>query len=324
MRLEKIFYERLVNNKLLSRARTIGKPSLSHDETNLLMMVPPYFGIKKLFNPFKRWLDGMEWRVMMSGLRPRGLAPEDWILFRSEELRRDPLFEHANRESLHPFMRENIRLRMHRYYKVDEAVKGFEVPEYVKEEAKERYFFRSLGNVITYRHFFKQNYQNDQTPNSNWFMTSLNIIELFLMYNSTLRNGWARYFWNEEHYYTTGDYVKETNSPKDKLDLSNENDFKQFFKRAQELNQRYPGYFAPEGQEPNYDLLKKDYEEMVAQTKWDHITTEDLTDYGLRWRMANQPFIQPKFDGEEAKGKSNVGLDLPRFLRKWNAKGFFN
>lgn len=323
MRLEKIVYEKVLNNKLLGRARQFGKPRLSHVETNHLLAQYPNFGLYSLLGWLLRPMFRFNWKFLNENCHDRGLALEDVQLFRSEELRRNPLTEHAFRESLHPFMREMFRYRAHRYYKIDHAVKGFIVPDYLKDEARKRTMLQTFGNIITFRHFFKQNYENEQTPTTTMFRTSLNILEFALIYGITNRNGWNRYFWNEVEYYTIGDYVKEIQSSKP-LNLEDPAQLEKFLANAEKMNEQYPGIFAPYGEKVNREQVKRDLKEIVAQTHWTNLTDEDLTDFGMRHRMSKEAFVHSKVEGEEAKGKSNVGLDKPTFLRKGNAKGFFN
>lgn len=318
-------YEKVFNTKLLGRAREFGRPSLSHDETDMLLTVGPTFGLKTLLAPLARWIQGKEWQCLTQIIGQRGLSLEDIQLFRAEEIRRDPLFEHAMRESLHPMMRELVRYRKQRYFKVDYGLKGFEAPDYIKEEARRRTFFKSLSNHITFRHFFKQNYQNDQTPQTIYIRTSMVVIELALLHGVCSRNAWSRYFWNEIHYYTIANFIEEERRSKQpSADLTTEAGWERFCRHASSVNKRFPGRFAPAGEEVDFEELKKDFQEIQAQTNWNRITASDLTEMGMRDRMSKEPFIQPKFEGEEAKGKSNIGLDMPTFLRKWTAKGFFN
>lgn len=324
MRLEKIVYERIFNTKLLGRAREFTRPTMSQPETDMLLTVGPKFGLDLLLRPIGKFIWSREWKCMMEGLKQRGLAPEDIQVFRAEEIRRDPLWEHAVRESMNPMMREIPRYRKMRYFKVDFGVKGFEAPDYIKEEARKRTYFQSLSNLATFRHFFKQNYQNDQTPNSVYIRTSLVILELALYYGVTSRNAWNRYFWNEVHYYTIAKFMEEGMGPNDGPDLASEEGWNDFIAHAKEMNSAFPGKYAPEGEEVDAVQLRKEFLELQAQTGWKRITDQDLTNMGLRNKMGEEPFIQPKFEGEEAKGKSNVGLDMPTFLRKWTAKGFFN
>ena len=316
-------YERVLNNKLLGRAREFGKPSLSHRETNVLLSIYPTFGLYNLLGWLLAPMFKFDWKYLNNNCHERGLAVEDLQLFRSQEIRRSPLIEHVFRESMHPYMREMIRYRLYRYFKVDHCVKGFIAPDYLQEEARKRTMLQTFGNIITFRHFFKQNYENDQTPQSQQFRTSLNIVEFFLIYGICDRNAWSRYFWNEKHYYTIGDYLSEIRGSKKPLNLEDPAQLEMFIDNAEQENKDYPGLYAPWGQKVDREQVKKDIKEIIAQSNWTNLTSEDLTDFGMRHRMAQQAFVYPKLEGEEAKGKNNVGLDKPTYLRK-GPKGFFN
>lgn len=317
-------YEKVFNNKLLGRAREFGKPRLSHYETNHLLSNYPNFGLYRVLSYLLQPIIRYQWRFLYENCHDRGFAVEDLQLFRSEEKRRNPLFEHCMRESMHPYMFELFRYRAMRYFKVDYAIKGFVVPDYLQEEAKKRTLLQSYGNMITFRHFFKQNYENDQTPQTHVIQTSLNIIEFFLIYGSCERNGWNRYFWNEIEYYTIGDYCREIRGSNQILNLEDPAQLEVFLNNCEKFNENFPGVYAPVGQKVDREQVKRDLKEVIEQTKWHNLTSEDLTDYGRRDRMSKQAFVQPSYEGEEAKGKSNVGLDKPTYLRKGNAKGFFN
>lgn len=61
---------------------------------------------------------------------------EDSLLHHDTELRRDPLFEHIARESLHPYHWVLKARRRERFWKVERGNRGFYVPEYIRAEAK--------------------------------------------------------------------------------------------------------------------------------------------------------------------------------------------
>jgi len=316
-------YEKVFNSKVLGRAREITKPSLAYQETNFLTAGIPDFGLLKyLLRPIKNWFRKMEWWWLYEQTCDRGVSIEDTTLIKGWELRRDILTEHIFRESLHPMFRELIRLRHLRHQKVEQAVAGFIAPDYIKEETRKRTFLKSAGNFMTWRHFYQQNYENDQTAHSTYLHNSRNILELVYLVGLFDRNAWNRYFFNEKHYYTVDDFIDE-NRMERKLQLSDPKDFEEFVKRCEAANEKYPGMYAPPGEKIDREELKKQIEEIISQTGWKDLSSDEFSDMGLLAKAEKVPFVQPKFEGEHAVGKSNVGLDFPAFLQKWKGNGFF-
>lgn len=61
----------------------------------------------------------------------KGLALDDYETFKDRYLRREYLFETANRQSCHPFTREHWRHRRARVYKCERAFRGFLAPDWL-------------------------------------------------------------------------------------------------------------------------------------------------------------------------------------------------
>lgn len=317
-------YEKVFNSKVLGRAREITRPSLSHVETNFLSAGLPDAGLLKyILGPVKNWFKRMEWWWLYDQTQNRGMTIEDTVLFRGWEIRRDTLFEHVFRESLHPMFRELTRYRHLRHQKVEMAVPGFVAPDYIQEETNKRTYIASFGNFITWRHFYVQNYENDQTAHSTYYHNSRNILELVYLVGSMDRNAWSRYFFNEKHHYTVDTWIEE-NRTKKKLSLTDPKDFEEFYQQCQAANEKYPGMYAPPGEKVNREELKKAIDEIISHTGWKDLSTDELWDMGILSKAQKAPFVQPNFEGEEkATGKNNIGLDIPAFLKKSKAKGFF-
>lgn len=325
MRLEKIAYEKILNSKMLGRNRQISKPSRECMDTEDLLTFGPTFGIDRILAPIGRWLLSKEWNFMQDNATQRGLAMEDWFMFKGEEMRRDPLFEHVLRESTNPTMFNMYKWRRERYFKVDGAVKGFEAPDYLKEEGRQRSFIDSFANIYRFRHFLHHNYTNDMTSKTHWYRGTSVLLEFFVINGMTSRNAWNRYFFNEKHYYTPADFLEETRNKSEKnLDLTSENDWEEFKKRAVVINKSMPGYFAPAGNELDFEHLKKVFQEIKHEFGFDKLTMQDLKSIAIRNKCDKHAFVQPGYENEEAKGTSNVGVDQPASLRKSDARGFFN
>lgn len=58
---------------------------------------------------------------------------EDKFLHLDHELRREELFEHMARESLHPYQWLLKVRRRERYYRIERGLRGYYVPEFIRE-----------------------------------------------------------------------------------------------------------------------------------------------------------------------------------------------
>lgn len=61
----------------------------------------------------------------------KGLALEDFHLFKDRYLRREYLFEMVNRQSCHPYTREQWKHRRARVYRIERAFRGFQAPDWL-------------------------------------------------------------------------------------------------------------------------------------------------------------------------------------------------
>ena len=145
------------------------------------------------------------------------------------------------------------------------------------------------------------------------------ILELFMIYGLTSRNAWNRYFFNEERYYGIQKFsedVKEHNSNKQNLDLSNPDDLKQFEQRANELNKLFPGFFAPEGQEVNMTKVVNTLSDIKREFRFEKLTSDDLNIINIQAHAEKIPFVAPSYENEGHKGSNNIGTKYPEFLEK--------
>jgi hypothetical protein len=103
--------------------------------------------------------------------------------------------------SLHPYTVLFMKKRRARYYKVERAVRGFYVPDWVRKEAEEREMADTVDNIFTWEKFIYQEYMSDMTPMSRWStLGKLNPLELFTYYGLFDYDSWTRYFYNEAFY----------------------------------------------------------------------------------------------------------------------------
>ena len=89
---------------------------------------------------------------------------EDKFLHSDIELRRSILWEHVARESLHPYHWVLKRLRRERFWRIERGIRGFFVPDYVRNEAKTQTYLDYTRLNDEWWTFFHNNYGSDITP----------------------------------------------------------------------------------------------------------------------------------------------------------------
>lgn len=320
MRLERILYEKVFNSRILGRQREITRVTRGHPDDNMWLSNFPKFRLFNIFHRALRFIVSREWKFNKSRLDQAGLANEDVSLYVEEEFRRGAYFEHIQRESTHPYQHLLYGWRRQRYFKVDTALKGFEAPQYIKEEARQRTFFDSFVNIYKWQQFVDQNYNSELTGSTYMYNGTRSIFELFMIYGLLSRSSWNRLFFNERRYYSIGDVFRESKEMSEghikELDLANEDHFNEFIRRANEHNELFPGYFAPEGENVNPEKLKRTIEEIRREFSFDRLTSSDLNDIGIAAKIHETPFNATKIDSEPLSGDNNIGKKLPDFLEK--------
>ena len=171
-RLERSLYERLFNTKTFGRARTIAKPRkpVYKDVENMREYVS-YLNeasiLGKLLQPFTSWYHkNMVHKYQRDIAMQRGYIMDDIHLHEERELRRSPFMEHVWRESTHPYHWLFFKARRRRYYKVERTLQGYFVPDYVKNEVKQRTTIETMLAADEWNRFMHENYYSDMTPSS--------------------------------------------------------------------------------------------------------------------------------------------------------------
>ena len=328
MRLERAIYERIFNTKLLGRARNIATPARHVREDDYYLGMTPSFRISRLFDGFWRWVYAKEWNFQRQGALQRGMTMEDFHLYDEEDFRRSPFHEHVLREATHPYQQLLHGWRRSRYFKVDMAMKGFEAPQYLKEEANKRTYIDSFVNIFGWRHFVESNYYSDMTPITTLYNGSRTILELFILYGFASRSAWNRYFFNEEKYYDLDKCVEDMKaidgSYYKNYDLSKDENVEGWRKSVIAWHKQFPGYFAPEGEDVDFEALKIKFENIKTELGLDSLNSDDLTSIGIKYKLNKKLFVMPEYKDEDAKGSSNVGLDMPKFVQRPSERAFMN
>jgi len=101
-----------------------------------------------------------------------------------------------------------FRQRRARYYKVERAVRGFFVPDYIRKEAESRLLSDTLVNKEVYEEYVYKNYMSDMTPSTRYtVIPRFQPVEFFNLYGWFRAEAWDRFFYNEVTYenYTKND-----------------------------------------------------------------------------------------------------------------------
>lgn len=174
VRFEKNLYERVLNSAILGRARHIESPSKFYFENaNSYMRVANWHKEHnsiltwwyKLTAPISNWID----RTLVYGFRrgielDRGYIPDDVELYEETELRRGLFLENVLREGTHPYQYLFHVYRRMRYFKVERAVQGFIVPDYIRKESEKRTLYQAVLLSRKWDDFVYMNFYSDMTP----------------------------------------------------------------------------------------------------------------------------------------------------------------
>jgi len=313
VRLEKIAYERIVNSKALNRARNITTPKRTDFFSEIyLRRAPTSRFVNSITQPIKGVIAGMEWRFLRSCLLQRGIPLEEALTQNETEFRRGVLGEQINRESMHPYNQQLPLWRRMGFGKVDATMMGFEAPDYIREDVRKQTYLEVYDRILTYKHMVLSNYMVELTPVSYFGRGSLVILELAIVHNLFSRSAWNRYFFNEQEYVDSRKYVAdfEKSAGTKMWDFDSESGRKQFEKFITKMNKRFPGMFAPDGEEFDFKAFyNRSDETAVVSEQHKHWSKGELD---LLIRGQSEAFFVP--EGEALKGQNNVGKELPGYL----------
>ena len=318
VRLEKIAYEKIFNNKLLGRARVLSAPRKNDPFTDLNLTEFPYsFGFKKYFNSLLWWLFKFEFTGAREVCANRGILMKDAWLEDEIKSRRCVLNEHIHRESMHPFTRELFFIRRMAIGKVEMGLSGFEAPDYYQEDNKKESYMDIEDFLDGHQHFLLSNYAAELTETTSMGNGSKVILEFLMINNLFARTAWSTYFFNENEYYNTRIKNKDIKEVfgQSLPDLDSEADKEALRMRLEKINAKVPGFIAPEGQKVNIDKIwnrlreKRDY--WMAENGAFEVGDIDVNQYGQE-----KPFMVPHTQEPETLGKNNIGKVIPKFARK--------
>jgi len=303
VRLEKVLYERVLNNRTLGRARNITTPKkwMNHNPTDYNHVQAGWLHehsifakvMEKLLYPFYRkfW-----WEWQRDLMLQRGWAMDDTYIHTEKDLRRSPFYEHVWRESCHPYQYLMYKYRRMRYYKVERVCQGFYVPQHLRDEVKNRTWAQTLKAMRDWDNFLFRNYASEITPSTYDSRGKINLLEIFNQYGLFKNEAWERYFYNEEEYdfIEAEDFERYVVRP-DGMDLETADGRQQFENKINTLIQDFPGMVVPEGE-------KFDFENFYM--RWALLHQKDTSRFDPERLEANYQEIQHLIGSEEDTSKT--------------------
>lgn len=327
VRLEKVLYEKILNNKTLGRARNITTPrkwiNVSANDYNAVQAGWTHehsiFAriMEKVLYPFYRkfW---WEWQRDLT--LQRGWAMDDAYVYTEKDLRRSPFYEHMWRESCHPYQYLMYFYRRLRYYKVERVVQGFFVPDHLRDEVKNRTWAQTLRAMSEWERFMYRNYGSEITPTTYDSRGKINLLEVFNQYGFFRNEAWERYFYNEEDY----DYIEPEDFERyvvqpNGCNLDTAEGRQSFEGQINTLIQDFPGLVTPEGESFDFDAFYMRWA-LLHQRDTTRFDQEKLDAAYDEIKLAIGRNIDPTkmllvIDGEEAAvGNNTIGKEYPKRL----------
>lgn len=323
VRFENLLYERLLNTKLLGRARTFASPRKWYNEPrHEAVKVMAYKLFKRSFvAPILNFLEPIYAKYYYQWTRDillqRGLSFEDIYVHTDRDMRRCYFFETVARQNLHPYQFIFFKRRRARFYKVERGLRGCWVPEYIRQEAESRLLGDTAQNVDEWESFIYENYISDMTPCTRpTIIPRLIPLEMFNHYKLFNNDAWDRYFFDEVNYTShTEKERKEAANMGLKVQVNDPTSRKNFEDYVNRLIRLYPGAVVREGEkfdfEGFYAKLNANKNKAVAQNN--------------KWLKLRQDLIAQVEDKKGKKEKKKIGTVLPTsFGRSFRKSLFLN
>lgn len=323
VRLEKVLYEKVINNQAVGRARGIGAPRkwFNVNPSDYKKVQAEYLYENSLFYRMAEkimypFMKRFWWQWQRDIALQRGYAMDDFYQVSDKDLRRSPFFEHIWRETCHPYQYLMAKYKRMRYYKVERIIQGFYVPDHLRDEAKKRTWAQTLAAMEEWDNFLYKNYGSELTPSTYDSRGKINPLELFNQYGLFKNDAWEKYFYNEEDYdyIEPEDYERFVVRPGG-FNIETTEGRMGFENKINTLIQDFPGMVIPEGETFDFEnfymkwsLLHGKDTSTFDQTKLDAVYNEIKHIVDRRSSESNMMLMS----GEEAKvGKNTVGTEMP-------------
>ena len=232
---------------------------------------------------------------------------------------------------LHPYMHVLFKRRRARYYKVERAVRGFIVPDYLRKEAENRLLADTVENIDEYENFYQVNFANDMTPNLHWPTTArLFPLEIFILYGLFNERFWTQYFYNETlPEPTQGEveqYAKEFLDQRKYFDFETEVGKREFEGEVNRFIKLYPSSIVRPGEEFNF---KRYYAQFALLNNRDTSKFEESLIEDIKAKIKAKKLEKLKSITDDPKGlitddskkhESYIGTKFPKLLESKHRK----
>lgn len=337
VRLERVLYEKVVNNKLLGRNRRIGSPQTWFTKNNIKnssVFWPGGYLVTKLLDPIFNFVTGKEYTQLYKVSKLQGVPMENFLALKEDDWRRGVLSEHMKRENLHPWVQmihSHVRSRFH---KVEKYQKGFEVPDEIVEETHGRPLIETISYAETMQNLMGE-YKSEMMPNVYMFRSVLNPLDLPILHNLIDRESWNRMFYNEVRYDTERDEIEaEEAEEKRQIDMTDPKNQAKFRSWMENKIKLYPGVFVREGEQFDYETFFRDQAALNGHLKPSQEMSQEQID-ALRSTVSqrntsNQLYSdtnlkilnQDQQNEEVVERKNTVGIKAPEEITPMKYKAW--
>ena len=303
VRLERVLYERIVNNKLIGRNRSIGSPKLwftRRNTQNSMVFWPGSMLVNKILDPIYNFVTAMEYRQTYNLSKFKGIPFESFLSMREEDWRRGVLSEHLKRENLHAWvqvMHTHIRSR---YYKIEKYQKGFQVPDQIVAETHAKPLIETMSYADSIQTIFWE-YQHEMMPKVYWFRSIKMILDVVIFHNLFNRESWNRLFYNEVYYDKEIQDMEAEEIQKEKeidmTDPKNQENFKNWMEARIKL---YPGLFVREGETFDFETFFRDHAALNGFLKPSAEMTQEQID-NLKKEVSDRKMSNSLYSNTESK-----------------------
>jgi hypothetical protein len=203
--------------------------------------------------------------------------------------------------------------RRARFYKVDRAVRGFYVPDYLRQEGANRLLSDTAENKETWNSHVFKNYMSDLTPSTRFSVLPRFIpMELFSVFGWARHEAWDRLFFNEASYenYSASEIERAKNPFAHCGDLESEAGRRNFEAEVKRFIDLYPGAIVKEGEQFNFQEF---YARRALRLGKDTSKLDQSVVARLQADLADKLQQKPE---KKAKKQKVLGTSLPWFLRE--------
>ena len=189
------------------------------------------------------------------------------------------------------------------------------MPEWLRNEAKQRTLAETAQVLEEWENFVFQNYYSDMTPTTRGpVMARLLPLEIINTYGIFKEEAWERFFFNEVRYEepTKTEDLKEALNPYNHYELDTEEGRREFENKVQKFINMYPGSIVPEGESFDFKQFYAKHAILHGKDtgKFDPKLIEEL-----KTKLYGDNTTSYALEGEEQKiGKNVVGKIMPKGL----------